>query len=239
MKKAIVARSLIMITLAVVFIFSLMGLGMQVLPRLMAESQEDLCLKTLTLMHASRDYSIKNKVGLDLQANPLTSPQCDIHFETIQFPKDKKESSIYADIAEQMRTCWKKTGAGNLDPFAAKEGERLTHCIMCSKIDFDEKITGEWKTLTGLWNYLGSTKMPLSEETYMQYFCPDVDQTNIQCPYRDNFKEINTSKSYYINMVFSKGPTFFYWFQTSGDVRALGMLSVDMMPRAECNYLYS
>lgn len=70
-------------------------------------------------------------------------------------------------IAEELRLCWYKMVEGNRDVFENSYlfgGENV--CLICSEIEFDDKVKGEF---LGLLDYLKSRKIPRSDLSYFDY----------------------------------------------------------------------
>ncbi len=43
-------------------------------------------------------------------------------------------------LAEEMHHCWKKVGAGKIDPFSNWDTEGESYCLLCDEVRFDQKL---------------------------------------------------------------------------------------------------
>ena len=80
----------------------------------------------------------------------------------------KSKEEVKLEIAKEMYRCWYKYGEGQLDFYDSWDlGGSNTHCLICSRIKFDEEA--EEITFGEFGSYL-NTPLPGREETFAEYF---------------------------------------------------------------------
>ncbi len=80
----------------------------------------------------------------------------------------KSKEEVKLEIAKEMYRCWYKYGEGQLDFYDSWDfGVSDTHCLICSRIKFDEDV--EEITFGEFGAYLNSP-LPGREETFAEYF---------------------------------------------------------------------
>jgi len=97
----------------------------------------------------------------------LKSP-CITSKETI---KDSDKNKIYEHLAGSMYDCWDMYGAGKID-FYGGWFNTDTHCMICSEINVDEKVTKKRPTIDidDFEIYLSNHNPPNHGETYAEFF---------------------------------------------------------------------
>jgi len=95
----------------------------------------------------------------------LSSLKCPV---TTKTSEAKTSEEVHLELATEMYTCWYKFGNGELDFYSNWEfGASKNHCLVCSKIYFDEKP----KTTFGNFAYyLNNKEIPGNDETFTEFF---------------------------------------------------------------------
>ncbi len=88
-------------------------------------------------------------------------------------------------IANSMYDCWNQFGEGEVDFLSKWDfGGTDTFCFLCSKIEFDSSIKGN---KFDLGTYLNENKIPLQDETYVEYFTK-VKDAKLNLDFLDKLK---------------------------------------------------
>ncbi len=74
-------------------------------------------------------------VKLDCPRKELVIKKSDV-VENNKINQDK----AHKIIADEMLSCWKKVGAGKLDPFANWDNKKTSYCLICDSIVFDKAL---------------------------------------------------------------------------------------------------
>jgi hypothetical protein len=81
-----------------------------------------------------------------------------------------EEEEIYKIISEEMYDCWYQFGEGKKDFLDDHDfGRGDNWCFVCSRIDLNEENLNQ-NQLYGLLNYLKTEPVPLTEDTFFDYF---------------------------------------------------------------------
>jgi len=92
--------------------------------------------------------------------------------------------------AEEMRKCWNKMGEGNLEPFSEGYLSSVNICVICSKIEIDERLVSEVGLINDFWLYLNETAMfDIPEKnnvlTYADYMSKTIRGTKLKFFWHD------------------------------------------------------
>lgn len=83
----------------------------------------------------------------------------------------KTEEQINKRIADAMAECWSMVGEGKLN-FMPRDWAGQKYCLICSTINFDDKISKDFPVVTGILRYMSDTKFQ-GEKTYYNYIFGD------------------------------------------------------------------
>jgi hypothetical protein len=108
---------------------------------------------------------------------------------------DADQETIKRTIADSMYDCWWMLGEGKINFFARKL-TRSSYCVICSTIDFSDNVKERYPKIENFDSYLINNKIPLHNETYMQYFTGKEIHAGDQNLAQQGSVNIDTSKSY-------------------------------------------
>jgi hypothetical protein len=249
-RKGVTWTVAIGLALAAVIILLSFGVGGQIVQLFGSRQSSDLCLRSLMIMDGSKGLSVRSRIpGMKGDVPPVIEPDCPIEKLLITLPGGSNEEVlIKRELAEAMRRCFSKTGAGNLDPFGGEAwsfGHRSTavHCILCSEISFSKELQSKYSSIEGLTDFLAQHKMDSSQQTYMEYLSPKDPKQIVHPPNSQFFDTISTSKSYHLISYFRKGGTIGIGLGGVGigidysrDNLQLILNPVDELGAARCDY---
>ena len=154
-----------------------------ILPWLMGTSDEQLCQQSVT----TRAATIIKVGGFQPDLGLMKELNCKTKYVVVKdggiYVKDKlsysfdeknRDTIIKKTIADEMMSCWKMMGKGELEIWGGA-GSNIVHCIICSEIIFDMKKPPE--TVANFNDYLKSTRISsTSKETYASFFNFKADE---------------------------------------------------------------
>lgn len=136
----------------------------------------------------------------------------------------ENEEIIKRNLANAMYDCWWMMGEGKMQPFAEStwrsfaipnKGNAESACVICSTIDFDK---GAKNKRIDLLPYLVTSKIPLKDITYFEYF---TDKADKGLATQLNTVSIDTNKRYTVVFMGIRGKNF--WDVLKADAGALGL----------------
>lgn len=160
-------EALLIVILGLVILFVLWPIAGDVISKLSADAETEKC-RLSVISH----YSIIGRESVSLMC-----PRGEVVFSnnmvTINKKEDKSSFKTLNDdavnrvVAEEMRKCWYKMGAGEINVFKNNivYGQKRV-CMVCTGIKFDSSVTQS--SFKGLNEYL-KNKMPNSEMSYYDY----------------------------------------------------------------------
>ncbi len=133
----------------------------------------------------------------------------------------ENEELIKRNLANAMYDCWWMMGEGKMQPFAEStwrnfgfEGAQSA-CVICSTIEFDK---GSKNKKIDLLPYLVTSKIPLKDITYFEYF---TDKADKGLATQLTTTSIDTNKVYTVVFMGVRGKSF--WDVLKADAGALGL----------------
>ncbi len=254
-KRGLSYTAAIGLVLAVVVIMLSFGVGAKIVPLFTSHSNSNLCTQSLSLMDRSKDLSWRSRIpGMKADVDPMLEPNCPMEYLLIELPegdKTEQENQIKRELAEAMRHCFSKTGAGSLNPFGGenwKFGHQPTavNCISCYQIRFSKELQAQFPAIEGLTDYLSQQKMDYSDKSYMAFLSPLNPRILVHPPNPKVFDEINTSKTYKLLSYFRKGGVIGLELLGAGigigyskDNMQLLLYPIEKMAEAKCNHEWS
>lgn len=111
-------------------------------------------------------------------------------------------------LAEGMRSCWSKTGAGKLDPFKSSGAVDQTFCMVCSDVIFDSSLVAKAKKespeykVKGLQYWVAANKLHGMKTSLYEYFTgkrPSTsDISSLKASENSEQSKLNLDKKYVI-----------------------------------------
>ena len=132
-----VITSLLLILVAFVVIFLLQS-------QLFAEitgNESDIICKT-SIEAAARSKNLPTLGGTGIPTVRLDCPSKELIIQKSDVVEGDRIDQEKANtiIADAMLSCWKKVGAGKIDPFSNWDNEKKSYCLLCDNIVFDEEL---------------------------------------------------------------------------------------------------
>ncbi|VVB80437.1 Uncharacterised protein [uncultured archaeon] len=102
--------------------------------------------------------------------------------ERLTGSKENKETQIKMILAREMADCWNMLGEGNLQIFTREITNNPINgkIIVCSRVMFDDSVTNDIQSVSGMNSYLLSHKVPGKEISYWDYFRNANDGDTLQ-----------------------------------------------------------
>ena len=156
----------------------------------------------LLFLYITKPYSVVDKEAcrtsirlrsIAIAGEPLKAAaplQCKTEQITID-SSYKTEDQIKEKIANSMAECWSMVGKGELI-FMPKDFAGQKYCLICSRIEFDEKTKKDFPVVSGFLKYMNEEKFQ-DEKTYYNYIFGDAATFSGK-----NDFNIDTSKDYAI-----------------------------------------
>lgn len=131
----ITALLILLVSFVVIFLFQ-RGL----LANITETGADARCKASVESAAISKSFPSVGGVGrprakLDCPRKSLTIKKSDI-VEGDMINQDK----AHQIIADAMLSCWKKMGAGKIDPFSNWDTKKKSYCLICDGINFDESL---------------------------------------------------------------------------------------------------
>jgi hypothetical protein len=178
MKKALVSSTLI-ITIILILSFAVtayaVGKVVGVIPKTI---DAETCRSSVNARDLANKAWLPGQVAVSQDKIPLLCKtqnkcltmggKCSAGYEKIPVISDEE---IKKEIANSMYDCWSMLGEGKKDFLGSWQSGffgRL-HCVICSEIEFDDKIKSKFQTIDGLYQYMYENPIPGKDMTYMQY----------------------------------------------------------------------
>jgi hypothetical protein len=182
MREFIVAVIILLFSAAMIFIFIEKA-------RLSEVSGKQACRQSVELR--------SEKIAKGLAAAGITEVPLNCKTEPITISTTNEEE-IKEKIANAMQECWWMLGEGQLVFFT--DLKERSHCLICSTIEFDEKVQKKIKQVEML-EYLSTTVIPGKNLTYLEYLSGANQPLQLQSEQKFN---IDTSKKYAVLFITGK-----------------------------------
>jgi predicted nucleic acid-binding Zn ribbon protein len=193
MREFLVAVIILLFSAAIIFIFIEMA-------RLGEVSGKQACRQSVELR--------SEKIAEGLAAAGITEVPLNCKTEPITISTTNEEE-IKEKIANAMQECWWMLGEGQLVFFT--DLKERSHCLICSTIEFDEKVQKKIKQVEML-EYLSTTVIPGKNLTYLEYLSGANQPLQLQSEQKFN---IDTSKKYAVLFITGKSDVLEGYLKTT------------------------
>lgn len=221
-------RKLVDIVLVLAVTVLLTILVIKLLPFFSDETNKNQCATSLLAMQSTKIH-----IGTDLRGSGMR-PHCTKETLWInKLQKGMEELSVEKQIADAMYGCFKKTGNGELDPFASKVFDARYYCILCSEVQFGKDAKKSVPEIYNLENFLKTHKQNQGIDSYWDTFL--TGKFNFPDSYfvKDDFI-INTSLKYDIVLVFDKMSKV----ASSPTQQIMRLIPEEQISKLNCDELY-
>jgi len=183
-KKAIMRLTLMKLVIGIITLAILLFLTVDVVyPFIFSSTTKEACRTSVLL----RSWTLEKEPGVTevvFRANPLNCKteykcltnkgECPDKYQKINVGDDE---DMKAEIAGSIYDCWWMLGEGRALFVGDWEGQKPlgsdVRCVICSVIDFDDKLKFQGK-IEGLNKYMAETFVPGKNITYLQYLTYNI-----------------------------------------------------------------
>ncbi|MBI2652899.1 hypothetical protein HYX00_05520 [Candidatus Woesearchaeota archaeon] len=180
MDKRAMSDVMIVLIIFIVGALVLITFGYSIANQLKEDSDSEIC--RLSVLAQSQFRKVPGiDISLPKTVIPLDCPRRRLKISENKVLINGKKSDKYNFkkltqdevnhiLAEELRMCWNKMGEGKLDVFEYSWFVDLKSiCVVCSELEFDDKLKPKGQSYEGLLDYLKTKKMPKSEIKYSDY----------------------------------------------------------------------
>lgn len=140
-KKGDMQYTVIVTLLLVLVAFVVVILLQRELFAQITDKGSDASCKT-SIEAAARSKNLPSLRGIGVPTIRLDCPRKNLTIKKSEVVEGDKINQDKADqiIADAMLSCWKKIGAGKVDPFSNFNNKKVSYCLICDSIVFDDAL---------------------------------------------------------------------------------------------------
>jgi hypothetical protein len=146
---------------SIIILIILMQFSRQIMVNIATTSKDKVCEESVRMnqlrLRLPNDPEYLPYRLVDSFGNPVDIT-CSTHYIDV---KTKEPEEIKKLIADEMYSCWKKYGRGEIELFDTEDNN---YCAVCSRLSFEEEVE-----VRNLLAYLKHNDRPGKEETYWDY----------------------------------------------------------------------